>query len=314
VKIMKSNVDLLPSSRLHLYDYSFAAMGTMCTLHLYSDSQMRADMLAALAVAEVERIEKKYSRYAQDSALSTINRASVNDETVCVDEETAGLLGYAFACHKNSGGLFDITTGVFRRVWDFSSGQLPKDSAIKELLSFIGMDKLIWTPPNLNFAVRGMELDFGGIGKEYAVDRVATLLADESVKHGLINLGGDMYVLGPHPNGQAWKVGLRDPHYAQEIIGEVALFHGGLTTSGNYERCFEIHGTRYSHILSPLTGWPVQGLSSVTVLAPQCMLAGSLTTIALLKGNDGIQWLADLGVPHRWINENEQQGGTLPLV
>lgn len=268
-------------------------------------------MAAALAVAEIERIQEKYSRYAPTSILSAMNRAAGEGKSVLVDVETAGLLEFAFACYRKSGGLFDITAGVLRRAWNFSSGQLPLDNELRVLLPLIGMDKLIWRFPHLNFAASGMEVDFGGIGKEYAVDRVATLLVSEGIEHGLINLGGDLFALGPQADDQPWKIGLRDPHHAGVIVEEVDLSHGALATSGDYERCLEIRGQRYCHILNPYTGWPVHGLSSVTVLAPQCMVAGSLATIAMLKEGNGIAWLAERDLPHRWIDLAGNQGGDL---
>jgi thiamine biosynthesis lipoprotein len=133
------------------------------------------------------------------------------------------------------------------------------------------------------------------------------------VKHGLIDLGGDFFAIGPRINGEPWPIGLRDPHRAGTIMQEVALSQGALTTSGDYERCLEAGGRRYSHILNPQTGWPVQGLASVTALAPQCMVAGSVTTIAMLKGRDGVEWLANLALPHLWVDENGQQGGSLSV-
>jgi thiamine biosynthesis lipoprotein len=248
-----------------IHAYSFAAMGTSCALKLFAPSRVEADMAAAWAIAEVERIEKKYSRYAETSTLSQINRVAGDGGTVAVDEETAGLLDFAFACYAKSGGLFDITSGVLRRVWKFSSGRLPDAAAVVALLPLIGMEKLLWNSPSLAFGVPGVELDFGGLGKEYAVDRVAALLGAAGIKHGLIDLGGDFFALGPRPNGEAWRIGLRDPNDAGQILGEVAVSGGALATSGNYERCLEINGIRYSHILDPQTGWPVHGLSSVTV-------------------------------------------------
>jgi len=297
-----------------LHSYSFGAMGTSCALQLFADSPLRADMAAALAGAEVERIEAKYSRYKPDSILSTINRLAGEGETVEVDEETAGLLDYSFACHRKSDGLFDITAGVLRRVWNFSAGNLPANESIQKLLPLIGINKVRWTRPHLRFTVPGMEIDLGGIGKEYAVDRLASLLESEGIAHGLIDLGGDFFVLGPHPNGQPWKIGLRDPHDTANIAGEVEVSRGALATSGDYERCLEFKGQRYGHILDPRTGWPVQGLSSVTVVAPQCMVAGAAATIAMLKGHEGIAWLADIGLPHLWVAGEGRLGGNMPTV
>ena len=293
------------------FRYDFRAMASPCALQLFAGSRTQADMAAALAVAEVERIEKTYSRYRADGTLAAINRAAAAGEAVAVDDETAGLLDYAFACYAKSDGLFDITAGVLRRAWDFRSGRLPGRGSVEALLPLIGMDKLDWRRPHLRFAAPGMELDLGGIGKEYAVDRVATLLAADGIDSGLIDLGGDLFALGPLPDGAPWRIGLRDPHDGAKLIGDVALTRGALATSGDYERCLVIGGRRYSHILDPRTGWPVHGLSSVTALAPQCMVAGSATTIAMLKEADGVRWLSALGVPHWWVDDNGRQGGTL---
>jgi thiamine biosynthesis lipoprotein len=275
---------------------------------------VQADMAAALAMAEVERIERKYSRYIQNSTLSTINRVAGEGGRVTVDEETAGLLDFAFACYEKSDGLFDITAGVLRRVWNFAGKTLPEQDAVKALLPLIGMDKLIWRPPDLGFAISGMELDFGGIGKEYSVDRLAALLEADGIQGALIDLGGDLFALGPHPNGEPWKIGLRNPMNPRLMTGVVSIEFGALATSGDYERCIETNGRRYSHILNPFTGWPARGLASVTVLSAQCMVAGSAATIAMLKARDGIQWLTDLGAHHQWVDDGGQQGGNLPAV
>jgi thiamine biosynthesis lipoprotein len=117
-----------------------------------------------------------------------------------VDDETAKLLDYAFACYKRSGGLFDITSGLLRRIWDFKSGRLPDPSAINDLLPRIGLAKVSWERPRLAFSVAGIELDFGGIGKEYAADQATAVCVALGIRHGLVDLGGDIAVIGPHPD------------------------------------------------------------------------------------------------------------------
>jgi thiamine biosynthesis lipoprotein len=246
------------------YSYGFRSMGTLCSLTLYARSREHADMSAAIAVAEAERIHDKYSRYRSQSVLSEVNRLAGKGKPVLLDEETVELLEYAFSCYRKSDTLFDITAGVLRRAWDFTSGRQPADDEIEALLPLIGMDKLIWRSPYLSFAIHGMELDLGGICKEYAVDRVAAILIDSGIEHGLINFGGDLFALGPQPDDQPWQIGLQDPKDPGKSSVEVPLSHGALATSGDYERYIEINGTRYSHILNPHTGWPVIGLSSVT--------------------------------------------------
>jgi FAD:protein FMN transferase len=142
----------------------------------------------------------------------------------------------------------------------------------------------------------GMELDFGGFGKEYAADRAATLLAEAGVAHGMVNLGGDIRVVGPLPDGAPWTLGVQHPRRHQELAGQIDLATGALATSGDYERYFEHDGRRYCHILDPRTGWPVQYWQSVSVVGPICTAAGALSTIAMLKGPDGLDFLRGQGV------------------
>ncbi|HUW50482.1 MAG TPA: FAD:protein FMN transferase [Sulfuricella sp.] len=297
---------------LKLYSFPFAAMGTACTLHFYSGDNFEADPIADSAIAEVQRIEERYSRYCPDSFLSEINRVALHGGAIAVDEETGGLLDYAYACHAKSGGLFDISSGILRQAWEFTSSSLPAQEDIATLLASVGLDKLKWQAPRLEFTVRGMELDFGGLGKEYAADRAAAVCLSHGIRHGLVDLGGDIRVIGPHPDNSPWRIGILHPRQAESLLVTLEVYQGALASSGDYERCILLDGKRYSHILNPLTGWPVHGLSSVSVLAEQCMVAGSLCTIAMLKGRAGIPWLGGLDIPHVWVDEDGIQGG--PLV
>ncbi|MBI5186528.1 MAG: FAD:protein FMN transferase [Nitrospinae bacterium] len=295
---------------LDLYSFPFSAMGTECNLHFYSTNSSKAQEVSQAAISEVNRIEARYSRYNTDSLLSEINRVAQTGGSITLDEETGGLLDYAYACHEHSGGLFDISCGILRQAWDFSSNTLPKKETMENLLARIGLDKISWDPPNLRFSVPGMELDLGGIGKEYASDRVAEICVSMGIQHGLVDLGGDINVFGPHPDQEPWIIGIRDPKQTGSILGEVQIFQGSLASSGDYERCMVIDGKRYSHIISPITGWPVSGLASVSVVSDKCIVAGSICTIAMLKGIDGIEWLKEIDARHSWIDENGRQGGS----
>ena len=303
---------------LELYHFPFTAMGTECNLYLYSEEASHAEKAAHAAGGEVIRIEQRYSRYNSGSVLSGINRAARQGGNATLDEETALLTEYAFACHQKSGGLFDITSGVLRKAWDFSSDTpdaLPDQSAIDSLLPKVGMDKIVWNSPQITFTVPGMELDFGGIGKEYASDRAAEVCAAHGITSGLVDLGGDIKIIGPHPGKLPWIIGITDPFNPGGHLGNVELFEGALASSGDYERCIVIDGKRYSHIISPFTGWPVRGLSAVSVTADRCLAAGSICTIAMLKGAEGIQWLADNAtVPYLWVDDGGNRGGSLPLL
>jgi thiamine biosynthesis lipoprotein len=231
-------------------------MGTVCALHLSATAATEAAVaaVAAQAMLEVDRIERKYSRYRPDSVLSAINRVAARGGVVELDEETASLIDYAEVCWRKSDRLFDLTSGLLRRAWDFSSNTPPNAEAIAALLPRIGWHRLAWRRPVLDFPIPGMELDFGGLGKEYAVDRLADLCRDAGIAGGLIDLGGDLFVLGPHPDGAPWRIGLRHPRQADHWLCELAIESGGLATSGDYERCLIVKGRRYAHILDPATG------------------------------------------------------------
>lgn len=268
------------------YGFEFHAMGTACRIRLGGCDEAAARAAADAAIDEVRRIEAKFSRYRDDSVVSRINAAAGSGRDVEVDDETADLLDFAARLHAASDGLFDITTGVLRRVWDFRAARVPDDAAVSAQLQCVGWQHVHWQRPHIALTRAGMELDFGGFGKEYAADRAGTLLAERGVSSGLVNLGGDIRVIGPRPDGSAWPLGIAHPRRPGEVIATVALARGGLATSGDYERFFEHAGRRYCHILDPRSGWPVAHWQSVSVIAPACLAAGSLSTIAMLHGPD----------------------------
>jgi thiamine biosynthesis lipoprotein len=293
-------------------------MGSPCEIQLETNSARRGtqearevDAALAAAIAEVERLEARYSRYRETSDLSEINRVAARGGTIEVDPETAGLLDYAATCHAESDGLFDITSGILRRVWRFQDGRLPAPEEVEALLGRVGWHRLEWRSPRLAFGTPGLELDFGGIVKEYAADRVAALLQSAGMRHALVNLGGDIRAAGPRADGSAWQIGIRDPRRAGEILLRVALREGALSTSGDYERCIEIDGVRYGHVLDPRTGWPVRFMASASVVAPLCVVAGSASTIALLRGEQGPAWLEALGLPCLWVDVEGRMDGSL---
>lgn len=290
----------------------FQAMGCPCALHLYAESRHAAERIAQAAVGEVRRLEAKYSRFRDDSLAARINQSSHSGKAVEVDGETASLLDYAATCHAESDGRFDITAGVLRRAWDFKSKRIPTQAEVDALLPLVGWQRVIWKRPHLVLPHAGMELDFGGYVKEYAVDRVAELCRRFGLEHGLVDLGGDLAVVGPHPDGRPWSVGIRNPARPEAAIAGVALAAGGIATSGDYERGMQVDGKRYTHVLDPRTGWPVEGLSSVSVGAPHCLVAGSAATIAMLLGQSaGERWLDRLGLPSLRVTAQGRVSGPL---
>jgi len=293
--------------------HDFHALGSDCAVHLVADSAAEFARLAKAAEAEVVRIERRFSRYRLDSELSRINAAAAAGGSVRIDDETAGLIAFAKACFDRSNGAFDITSGVLRAAWDFSTARLPEQAAIDALLPRIGLDKVTLAEGCVHFARAGMELDFGGLGKEYAADRAAEVCIALGARHGFVDLAGDIRVIGPQPDGAAWRVGVRHPRNPQLVIAQVAMCGGALATSGDYERFIEVEGERYGHILDPRSGWPARGLSSVTVISERCLVAGSLATTAMLKGCEGADWLRRLGVRHIVAADDGCCYGTEPI-
>jgi thiamine biosynthesis lipoprotein len=288
--------------------YRFKAMGSPCELRLYGE---RAERAARAAHDQVSRLEAKFSRYREDSLASRINASAGDLAGVEVDSETARLLDYAATAWRESGGRFDVTSGILRRAWNFKSGRVPGRAEVSALLPLVGWDKLAWRAPRLVLPLRGMEIDFGGYVKEYAADLAAAKCRELGVRHGLIDLGGDLAAIGPHPDGRPWRIGVRDPRAPERALLQLALTRGGVATSGDYERCMVVDGVRYGHILDPRSGWPVRGLASVTVTADACLVAGTLTTSAMLRGENGGAWLDALGAASVWIDDAGRVGGRL---
>jgi thiamine biosynthesis lipoprotein len=301
----------MKSKSLSYYRYAFKAMGSPCEIQILVEAQSKAKQIADAAIADVHRLEALYSRYRGDSFLSAINRVAAAGGRIEVDHETAGLLNYAGACYEQSDGLFDITSGILRRVWRFDLGKLPDQAQVEELLDKVGWHKLRWASPVLEFPKPGMELDFGGVVKEYAADRAATLCWEAGVRHGVINLGGDIKVIGPRADGSPWRVGIQDPRRKEAVMQTILLRDGALASSGDYERCIMADGVRYGHVLNPKTGWPVRHLAAVSVVADFCVVAGSASTIAMLKEDSGPAWLESLGLPYLWVDARNKIGGTL---
>jgi thiamine biosynthesis lipoprotein len=286
-------------------------MGSPCSVSLYSSAPNSAAEIADTAIAEVARIECRYSRYRPDSFLSVINRAAALGDSLYVDDETGDLLDHAFEAHKQSGGLFDISSGLLRMIWNAGTRCIPTPEDIAAILARTGVEKISWKRPRLSFGVAGMELDFGGLAKEYAADRAADVCRLRGANHGLVNLGGDVAVFGAHPDGSPWRIGIRDPLGGATAVATLFVPQGGVATSGDYERYFVVEGRRFSHALDPRTGWPVDGLPSVTTAGNSCLSAGLLATSALLRGHDGPRWLESMGVPHLYIESDGTLGGSL---
>lgn len=274
----------------------FDAMASPCEVLVDTDRRRDAADLVRAARSEARRIEKKFSRYRDDSVVHAIHAArGVPFEP---DAETARLLGYAAACFELSGGLFDVTSGVLRRAWTFDGGEAqPDDARIAAALAYVGWPRVSWDGRVLVLP-EGMELDFGGLGKEYAVDSAAALLAERSPIACLVNFGGDLVANAARRDGAPWIVGVDDPERTGEgALYRIELQHGALATSGDARRFVTHRGRRLGHILDPRTGWPVADAPrSVTVLSTTCIEAGTLATLAILQGRGARAYLDAQGV------------------
>lgn len=297
---------------------SYAAMASTCDIIIDTSEQELAQKLTQIAQQETLRIQQKFSRYQKDNLLWKINHA--NGAVINVDSETAHLLDFADQCYQLSDGYFDITSGCLRRAWTFDgSDKLPSEDSVNALLPFVGWHKVSWKKVSWKKAngqknhgensslqmPAGMEIDFGGIGKEYAVDSVLRLLSAQTNAPILVNFGGDLAVTGARKNGAAWQVGIEsldsNAHINKQAEKILEISAGALATSGDSRRFLIANNQRYGHILNPFTGWPIMDAPrSVTVAGSNCIQAGMLATFALLKGKEAEQFLAEQGVPF-WL-------------
>lgn len=271
----------------------FLAMGCPCEILVATGAVTQAQAIVRAGIDEAWRIERKFSRYRSDSVVAAINASA--GVPVTIDAETGRLLDYAAHCHELSDGLFDITSGILRRAWTFDgSDRVPSGEAVAALLSNVGFGRLqregdrVTLPP-------GMEIDLGGLAKEYAVDRALARLQDAGLPV-LVNFGGDLAANRPPPD-QPWQVAVEGTRPQAGAAMVLALTAGALATSGDAHRHVERAGVRYGHILDPRSGWPVTGAPrSITVAAAHCIEAGTLSTIAYLHGTGAEAFLDGMGV------------------
>lgn len=279
----------------------FRAMASPCELLIDGGDEHDAHRLVRLVADEAWRVETTYSRYRDDSVVQRIN--SANGHAIDVDDETAHLLDFAAHCHAISDGAFDVTAGVLRELWRFDGGhRVPARADVAALLPRIGWDRVDWRRPTLRLPA-DMQIDFGGIGKEYAVDRALMLARAASDRPMLVNFGGDLAASAPPASG-AWHVGIEAPDDGGRATRTISLERGALATSGDARRYLLRDGVRYGHVLDARTGWPpVNAPRSVTVAADTCTEAGVLATLGVLAGADAERLLA--GEARGWWCDRE---------
>ncbi len=284
---------LTPVEERTLYTTRFPLMGGEAVVSFVDDrGRDAATGLARAAVAEARRIETKFSRYRPTSVISEIN-AAAGGSPVALADATEFLIQAALDLATLTEGRFDPTVGVLRQAWDFRKAEVPSEASIRDLLPRVDARAVSLRYGTVRLAREAMELDLGGVGKEYAADRVAELLKARGVESALVNLLGDVRTVGRRGDGNPWVIGVQHPRDRSRFRFILrAKEDCGIATSGDYERGFEIDGVRYHHILDATTGYPARGIASATVVAPTAFEAGRLATAAFLLGPEqGLQLL-----------------------
>ncbi len=268
----------------------FQAMASSCELLVDGGDRTHALRALQAVQAEAHRIEHKYSRYRDDNLVARIHASG--GQPLALDDETARLIDFGVTAWELSEGRFDLSSGVLREVWRFDgSDRVPESAAVTAVMQRVGWQRVSWNAPTLRLPA-GMQIDFGGIGKEYAVDRCLAKAAGLLERACVVNFGGDLRASGPRRSGEPWQIGIEGA-----LNNRVELTQGALATSGDARRYLLRDGVRYSHILDARTGWPVQDAPhSVTVAADDCSRAGLLSTLASLHGPEAENFLDELGV------------------
>jgi thiamine biosynthesis lipoprotein len=276
----------------------FRAMGSPCEVLAESSDAAGFTRVAQLVAHDALRIEHKFTRFGHHGVLALLRRHA--GRRVWLDAEAAQLIGIAADWHARSGGLFDITCGVLQRLWHFEDADAPPTaSAVAAALERVGFHRLRWDPPAL-MVPPGIEIDLGGLGKEYAVDRAHDLLAAQLDAPSLVNFGGDLRATRPPRLGH-WRIGIESAAGSRAGGRVIDLSSGALATSGDAHRHIERGGRRYGHILDPRTGWPVPDApSAVSVAAGTCVESGMLAKLALLHGAGAADFLASVGA-RGWV-------------
>jgi thiamine biosynthesis lipoprotein len=274
----------------------FRAMANPCVFIIEHQDVKEVQTAMYKMAEEAWRIEQKYSRYLSGSVLGKIN--SANGKTTPIDAETYHLLQLSNVLWQESQGMFDISSGVFRKIWTFKDQhKIPSQSQVNKLLKQVGWRHIKYDEQQITLPV-GMQIDFGGIGKEYAADRCASLVPEILGTSVLVNLGGDVVTHGSRADKTPWEIGIETKTGGGKVWKKIPLSKGAIATSGDVYKSVLYKGKRYGHIINALTGYPVtDSPSTVTVAAPNCTEAGMLSTLAMLHGKDAENFLEERGRP-----------------
>ena len=248
------------------------------------------------AEAALRRVEVRMSTHMADSEISCFNAAEPA-QAVDISPETAEVLRASADLAKQTDGAFDVTCRPIIDLWKKAAEEdkLPADAELAAALALVGWDKIALREGAVEKLTMSGGVDLGGIAKGYGIDRAVAAMKDAGAIGGLVDVGGDVRCFGRRPKGGKWVVAIRDPfsRNPRDVIRHLRLSQGAVCTSGNYERYREIEGTRYSHIVDPRTGRPVDAVPSVTVVAPTATVADAWATALIVLGREGLAMLPE---------------------
>lgn len=262
-------------------------MGSVFEITLVDQDSSAAQQHIIEVIAEIERIENLISEWRPYTQISEVNR-NAGIKAVKVDREVFDLTKRAIQYARNSQGAFDISIVALDKIWKFdgSMDTMPSEDVIKNSVAKVGYKHIVLdsTVSTIFLELPGMKIGFGSIGKGYAADRGREIMKNRGIQAGIVNASGDLSTWGSQPNGEPWKIGVNNPFRAHEMIEVLRLNEMAVATSGSYEKYVEIEGKRYSHIINPITGYPVTGLTSVTIYGPSAEIANALSTSIMVLG------------------------------
>jgi thiamine biosynthesis lipoprotein len=261
-----------------------AIMGTAIKLELWAEDGRNGQAAAQGVIDEMHRIDRAMSPHKPESELCRINREA-GQQPVPLSEEMYRLIDRAIAFSRLTQGAFDITYAAVGQLYDYRQQLRPDASTLKRARALVGWQHLQLDPcqHSLRFGLQGMRIDLGGFAKGHAVDQAVALLVQRGVKHALVSAGGDSRVLGDR-RGRPWNVAIRDPRRAGEAVAVLPLQDVSISTSGDYERFFDVGAERVHHLIDPATGRSPQGLHSVTVLADDGLTSEALSKAVFVLG------------------------------
>ena len=270
----------------NIYKQKTYLMGSDFEITVVAKTQLEADKQIAIAIGEISRIEALISSWKTTSETSNINK-NAGASPVKVSEELFSLIQRALQISNLTDGAFDISYASMDKLWkyDGSMTQMPSKEAIKKSVAKVGYQDIIVDPKNSTVFLKnkGMKIGFGAIGKGYAADKAKKLLISNGVSGGIINASGDINSWGSKPSGSSWQVAITNPLNKNKAFAMLPI-KDAVVTSGNYEKYVTFNSRRYSHIIDPRTGYPSQGIISVTVFAPKAELADALATSVFVMG------------------------------